>query len=397
MGPTTTSASSAPSDQAGPATTESGQGSTRSARSDEVPGLQLDNEKLIHLVEERPPLWDPEDCGHTDRELMKRKWLEICKELCENWDTLTPSQKRACREKIVTWWGSIRDRFIRDCHQEEQKRSETGGKRRRTYAYEGILQFLRRAAGLRKTYSSTLEPEAVPEEELVAPTVPHVSSQDTSPPLEDTLASGLTSQNRIADCFWESGQRPSASRSRPRELENLTRLTREALSKLEDKLDRQRLEDMQRRLEGAGPSTAPPSSNHDFLQSLLSWMEELTPEETHECRTRIQQAVFEIRHRPRLPTHTQSHPLAPPPTHTHLPTITPPSHALPPAYQHTYAPPPAHSYTHAYPLTYPTEQPHTSYAHSHSFSATCTSFSTPRPTPTTPQTHTLSPSTPATS
>lgn len=91
-----------------------------------------------------------------------------------------------------------------------------------------------------KTHSSTIEPKAAPVEGSVDPAVPHVSSQDTHPPLEVTEASGLTSQTRVADWFWDSVQRPSASRIRPREMETLTRVPREALSKLEVKVERQR-------------------------------------------------------------------------------------------------------------------------------------------------------------
>lgn len=77
-----------------------------------------------------------------------------------------------------------------------------------------------------RTHSSTVEPvpvpdEAVPvEEESVEPTVPHVSSWDTNPPLEVTAVSGLTSRTGVGEWFWESVKRSSTSRSCPRELEN---------------------------------------------------------------------------------------------------------------------------------------------------------------------------------
>lgn len=54
-----------------------------------------------------------------------------------------------------------------------------------------------------KTHSSTIEPKAAPVEGSVDPAVPHVSSQDTHPPLEVTEASGLTTQTRVADWFWD--------------------------------------------------------------------------------------------------------------------------------------------------------------------------------------------------
>lgn len=120
-------------------------------------------------------------------------------------------------------------------------------------------------------------------------------------------------------------------------------------------------------------------------------MEEVTPMETHECQTRLQQVVFEIRHCPRPHTQTHSHPIAPTPTDTNLPAITPPSFARHSAYPHTCAPTPAHSYPQAYPPT------PTSFTQSHSISAPSPSLSTHQPTPTPPQTHTFPPTTPAAS
>lgn len=57
-----------------------------------------------------------------------------------------------------------------------------------------------------------------------------------------------------------------------------------------------------------------------FLQSLLSWMKDLMPEETRDLRARLQQLVFDFRHHP-CPRHTSTcnHST---PSCTHIPTYS---------------------------------------------------------------------------
>lgn len=320
--------------------------SRRSTRCDEDPLPNLDNKLLIHLVEERPSLWDPKHPKHADRQHTPRMWREIAEQLCENWVDLLSSGKKACVTKIVTQWHSIRDRFIRDCHKDEQARSGTGAKRNRAYQYEGMLQFLRPTAGLRQIHSSTLNPVALPDEpvqeqqEPMRPTVPRSPPRDNAPPLSVTRASGQTPRGRVSvsNRLGEFVRRPGDHGRTPQDLDTLTRLIRDALASLEALIDRRWEESiMLRRLEGAGPSN-PTSSNYYFFLSLLQWMEDMTPEENYECRTRVNQIVWEIRNRSAGCTRNQtSDPPAPATTTAQAPLTAPTQQtAYAPAYTHPH-------------------------------------------------------------
>lgn len=88
-------------------------------------------------------------CGVSDESLIVMCACHVCVHVCVDMCVLgRVSECDVCLSCITARvCGCL---GVKGCHKEEQQRSGTGGKRCKTYAYEGILQFLRRAAGLRK-------------------------------------------------------------------------------------------------------------------------------------------------------------------------------------------------------------------------------------------------------
>ncbi|XP_044135637.1 uncharacterized protein LOC122927653 [Bufo gargarizans] len=132
----------------------------------------IDNDLLIQMVEERTLLWDHTDRCHADHHLTRPLWNEICAAIRPNWDNLRERQQGQCRDTIMVRWRSIRDRYKKAFNEELWRPSGSGGTSRHEYRYSAALGFLRRTLEMRRTASSTLEPEvpqeAVPEEQATA-------------------------------------------------------------------------------------------------------------------------------------------------------------------------------------------------------------------------------------
>lgn len=339
--------------------------SARSTRGDEEDfQVHINTKVLIHLVKARPPLWDQSHPSHRDHIVTRRLWEEVSSELVNSWKSLSNVRRRKCAEKISARWGSIRNRFLRDVQAEQQQ-----------HFYDSKLQFLRPLAERRQSSSSSPEPavpgEAVTKQPQMGNTIPHTSAQKSVAPLAESSASSVTFRAYINASFGEFLRRGSSAMRRPRELDDLARLIRDSLLRLDEKIIRNRDEmlTMIRRSEGSGPSSQP-TANHQFLLSLLPWMEQMTLEQTQECRTALAQIVWEILHRPPAQSypHTQSYPATD-------------SHDI----AHSHPP----SQPHGGGQFHPTSQPHAigvpqsiSYPPPHSFSSSL-------PTPSAPRTHHL--------
>lgn len=53
----------------------------------------FDNEKFISLVEPNSCLWDTSDKDYFDRNKKQRCWVEIAKEMCDNFEEMTSVQQ----------------------------------------------------------------------------------------------------------------------------------------------------------------------------------------------------------------------------------------------------------------------------------------------------------------
>lgn len=53
----------------------------------------FDNEKLIILVEPNPCLWDTAHPDYCDRNKKQKCWVQIAKEMCDNFEEMTAVQQ----------------------------------------------------------------------------------------------------------------------------------------------------------------------------------------------------------------------------------------------------------------------------------------------------------------
>ena len=55
--------------------------------------ITIDNELLIHLIQERPMLWDKTSEVFKDRIVTRNAWHEVCQHLKDDFDQLEDSEK----------------------------------------------------------------------------------------------------------------------------------------------------------------------------------------------------------------------------------------------------------------------------------------------------------------
>ncbi|XP_073433839.1 vascular endothelial growth factor C isoform X1 [Dendrobates tinctorius] len=153
--------------------------------------VYIDNEHLIHLVEERIPLWDSRDQQYKDTVVTRQLWNEVATAMMDGWDSASASSKRAFMNKIRTHWRSMKDRFNTDVRTEGQVQSGSAARRRRKYRYYRELAFLRPVLASRATWSSTLQP--------VPGAVLHRSTSDPSQPSDSQEASCRSATQTAGD------------------------------------------------------------------------------------------------------------------------------------------------------------------------------------------------------
>ncbi|KAM4051853.1 uncharacterized protein ACNLHF_026385 [Anomaloglossus baeobatrachus] len=379
---------------------------------EEYKGPDIDNELLIQLVEASAPLWDSMDPRHADYVHTRRLWEKIYRTIDIRWGELTPEQRRKSGEKILIRWRSIRDRYMRDLREERNGVSGPTPTRRPLYCYRDMLRFLDRCADLRLPTSSTRAPEvphvvvpmeegragpsfphprvqppvvrhlSVPEEEARAgpsvphtrarapvvvnvvvpeeearagPSVPSTRAQAPECPLPDS-ALARTAMYNVSEPLL---RRERSGRRRLEVLDDITRITREAMMGLEEQNLSLR-EELNRLVEGVGTSL-PPSRNTQYLISLSPWMDLMTPEQQHECRLTLLHTVLEFLQRSHPPS--QSHP----PSESYSPSNSypqfhPPSHSYPESQSHS----PSQSFPQSHPpsQSYPQSLPPSHYVQS---------------------------------
>ncbi|XP_069601912.1 uncharacterized protein [Ranitomeya imitator] len=117
----------------------------------------IDNEQLIHLVQERRALWDTRHRQHSDSVVIRRLWEEVARSLLTNWDRATTQVRKDFLKSVKVHWRSMKDRFNKDMREEIKVRSGAAPKLPK-YKYHRMLAFLRPALAHRPTWSSTTEP-----------------------------------------------------------------------------------------------------------------------------------------------------------------------------------------------------------------------------------------------
>lgn len=55
----------------------------------------FDTEKFIVLVQEKQSIWNIGCKEYSNRDIKMKDWNEVCKEMTDNWDTLSTEEKTA--------------------------------------------------------------------------------------------------------------------------------------------------------------------------------------------------------------------------------------------------------------------------------------------------------------
>ncbi|XP_041437931.1 uncharacterized protein LOC121399958 [Xenopus laevis] len=113
-------------------------------------------EELIHAVEKHPEVYDSSLSSYHDRYKRKLAWLDICKDVFMDWESLTETQQKLKEKEIQTRWRSIRDRFRKDFQASNSTKSGSSPQSLKTHPYFKELMFLQKTVEVRET-STNLE------------------------------------------------------------------------------------------------------------------------------------------------------------------------------------------------------------------------------------------------
>ncbi|XP_054275338.1 uncharacterized protein LOC128996970 [Macrosteles quadrilineatus] len=117
--------------------------------------LVIDNELLIHLVQERPVLWDKTIDTFKDRNATRSAWREVCLQFRNDFDELEDNKKNAVCKEIMKRWKHLRDAFAKsEKKDKESKKSGSQASKKRKYIFNDELQFLRKIYQDRNTDES---------------------------------------------------------------------------------------------------------------------------------------------------------------------------------------------------------------------------------------------------
>ncbi|XP_073416786.1 uncharacterized protein [Dendrobates tinctorius] len=358
--------------------------------------LIIDVDDLIQAVQPREPLWNMANRYHANQPTTRRLWDEVCFKVVENWEELDARARDFVRDRVITRWRSLRDRFKRDFNKEMQAPSGSGGRRSTQYKNYRALVFLQSTMVSRSTVCSTREPasELLPSGGIPCKTAPgdHIEVSDPSLPSllsrpsfpsTSTGAAGQTSSHEAAgDDLQYPLPHPSdtAATSRPtfgsgrQCLRGQERMTLSDCLSLNSSVQQdfhtygqqlssgltminQSIMELRRYMERMNLESKQ-TPRHIFFQSVVRQMEGLS---THQqmrvmqaCHNALVEVLSEASHPP--PVHP---PPVHPPTTIHHATIPPPTTPSPfsssPFHSSQYLPSPLH-YT---PMPSPYPPPHT--------------------------------------
>ncbi|XP_076030828.1 uncharacterized protein LOC143019011 [Oratosquilla oratoria] len=104
--------------------------------------MQIDTERFILEVEKRPALYNRRLNESCDTNEKKRLWLELCEMFIENWNELSPAEKRDKGKDLQSKWKNLRTCFQRECNAQTSETPGPRGKKRRKYMYFDQMLFL---------------------------------------------------------------------------------------------------------------------------------------------------------------------------------------------------------------------------------------------------------------
>ncbi|XP_023306653.2 uncharacterized protein LOC111688380 [Lucilia cuprina] len=96
---------------------------------------------LIHLVGERPALWDKTSEEYKDRALKETSWREICTFVNENYERMQPKAKQEFTRMITRKWTHIRDSWVKSMKYGYDEETKLPPK---PYIYHNELKFMQK-------------------------------------------------------------------------------------------------------------------------------------------------------------------------------------------------------------------------------------------------------------
>ncbi|KAM4051222.1 uncharacterized protein ACNLHF_022045 isoform 1-T3 [Anomaloglossus baeobatrachus] len=174
--------------------------SSRPQGDDQEVDAFIDGDLLICEVEARPALWNTAHRHHWDAIVTRRLWDEVTGSLINAWEDLDEKTQYLLREKVMTLWQSIRDRYKRDFNDEMRAPSGSAGCRNR-YKYYNSLSFLRPSLASRSTTGRTSHPSR----ELPLVAVPEATASRPSEDVPNSDLSGNPSSSQSSQPHVPAG------------------------------------------------------------------------------------------------------------------------------------------------------------------------------------------------
>ncbi|CAH2241388.1 uncharacterized protein LOC120626736 [Pararge aegeria] len=106
-------------------------------------GLEnFDTERFIEEIKNRPPIWDTNSDGYSNRELKKQSWAEVIRIF--GGEDLSPTKRRFMQITLQRKWKGIRGCFTRELRRQGNvKAGIDPGVRKSEYTHFQQMQFLR--------------------------------------------------------------------------------------------------------------------------------------------------------------------------------------------------------------------------------------------------------------
>jgi len=143
-------------------------------------GVDIDIDRLILLVQERPLLWNKSLESYKNRNLTREAWNEICNIFHADFEFKSNTDKKAIGDAITKKWTNIRDSWARHLKKEkEQKTSGSGSYKSPKYIYHDQLLFLKAGITHRDSESNFLSQDTSQVSETDDP--PHAPQRSQNP------------------------------------------------------------------------------------------------------------------------------------------------------------------------------------------------------------------------
>uniref|UniRef100_A0A1A9V4F8 MADF domain-containing protein n=1 Tax=Glossina austeni TaxID=7395 RepID=A0A1A9V4F8_GLOAU len=102
---------------------------------------------LIHLVGERPALWDKTSDMYKDRSLKETSWREICAFINENYERMPSTVKEEFTKMVIKKWTHIRDSWVKSMKNGYDEQTLRPAK---PYIYHDEMQFMNKVLQYRR-------------------------------------------------------------------------------------------------------------------------------------------------------------------------------------------------------------------------------------------------------